>query len=48
MDDFDEYLNGDDPQKTELARNWSIACGLQAVAGLRASDFLIGLAKRNI
>ena len=48
MDDFEEYLNGDDPKKAELARNWSIACGLQAVAGLRASVFLIGLAKRNI
>ena len=47
MSDFEEYINGDNPQKAELARNWSIACGLQAAAGLHASDFY-WFGKRNI
>jgi hypothetical protein len=45
---FDEYINSGDPAKKERAMNWSIAIGLQAVDGLKTSDYLIELAKLNI
>lgn len=45
---FEEYINQDDPVKKERAINWRAANGLQAVDGLRVSDFLIEIARRNI
>ena len=45
---FEEYINQDDPVKKERAINWRAAIGLQAVDGLRVSDFLIEIARRNI
>lgn len=46
--DFEEYINQGDPDKKERAINWRIAIGLQAVDGLRVSNFLIEIARRNI
>ena len=45
---FEEYINQDDPEKKKRAINWRAAIGLQAVDGLRVSDFLIEIARRNI
>lgn len=45
---FEEYINQDDPVKKERAINWRAANGLQAVDGLRVSDFLIEIARRKI
>ena len=45
---FEEYINQDDPVKKERAINWRAAIGLQAVDGLRVSDFLLEIARRNI
>ncbi|MBR2091359.1 MAG: antitoxin VbhA family protein [Fibrobacter sp.] len=39
---FKEYINQDDPEKKERA------IGLQSVDGLRVSDFLLEIARRNI
>ena len=46
--DFEEYIRQGDPEKKERAINWRTAIGLQAVDGLRVSDFLIEIARRNI
>ena len=46
--DFEEYINQGDPDKKERAINWRTAIGLQAVDGLRVSNFLIEIARRNI
>ena len=46
--DFEEYINQGDPDKKEQAINWRTAIGLQAVDGLRVSNFLIEIARRNI
>lgn len=45
---FEEYINQDDSEKKERAINWRTAIGLQAVDGLRVSDFLLEIARRNI
>ena len=45
---FDEYLRHGDPQKKERAEFWRVAIGLQAVDGLKVSDYLQELARRNI
>ena len=46
--DFDEYIRQGDPQKRERAEAWRVAIGLQAVDGLRVSDYLLELARKNI
>lgn len=46
--DFEEYINQGGPDKKERAINWRTAIGLQAVDGLRVSNFLIEIARRNI
>jgi hypothetical protein len=46
--DFEEYISQGDPDKKERAINWRTAIGLQAVDGLRVSNFLIEIARRNI
>ncbi len=48
MGHFDEYINSEDLDKREKARNWSIAIGLQAVDGLKVSNYLLEIAKLNI
>ena len=48
IEDFDEYIRQGDPQKKERAEAWRVAIGLQAVDGLKVSDYLLELARRNI
>ena len=45
---FDEYIRQGEPAKREAAYAWSTAIGLQAVDGLKTSDYLNQLAQRNI
>ena len=45
---FDEYIRQGEPQKKERAEVWRVAIGLQAVDGLKVSDYLLELARRNI
>ena len=45
---FDEYIRQGDPQKKERAEAWRVAIGLQAVDGLKVSDYLLELARSNI
>ena len=46
--DFDEYIRQGEPSKREAAYAWSTAIGLQAVDGLKTSEYLNELARRNI
>lgn len=48
MDNFDEYLRQGEPEKSEKAKSWKTAIGLQQVDGLKPSDYLIETAKQNI
>lgn len=48
MTDFDSYIRQGEPSRRELASNWSIAIGLQAVDGLTPSAYLIDSARQNI
>lgn len=45
---FDEYIRLGEPEQKEKAANWNIAIGLQAVDGLKPSEYLVQTAKRNI
>ena len=45
---FDEYIRQGEPQKRERADAWRVAIGLQAVDGLKTSEFLHETARRNI
>ena len=45
---FDEYIRQGEPSQREAAYAWSTAIGLQAVDGLKTSEYLNGLARRNI
>ena len=45
---FNEYLKQVEPSKQEVANNWKVAIGLQAVDNLQVSEFLLDIAKRNI
>ena len=45
---FDEYIRQGEPQKKERAEAWRVTIGLQAVDGLKVSDYLQELARRNI
>lgn len=47
-DDFDEYLRQSEPHRRERAESWKTAIGLQAVDGLKPSEYLIETAKRHI
>lgn len=48
MDNFDEYLIQGEPNKSEKAKVWKTAIGLQEVDGLKPSEYLIATAKLNI
>lgn len=48
MDNFDEYLRQDEPDKAEKAKAWRTAIGLQQVDGLKPSDYLIETAREHI
>lgn len=45
---FDEYIRQGESSQREAAYEWSTAIGLQAVDGLKTSDYLNELARRNI
>lgn len=48
MIDFDEYIRQGEPQKKEKGYAWHTAIGLQAVDGLKPSDYLIETARKDI
>ena len=48
MNLFEKYKESDDPQVQKRAYDWGTAIGLQAVDGLKVSDYLLQLARRNI
>ena len=45
---FDEYIRQGKPSQKEKALNWETAIGLQAVDGLRVSDYLRETAQKHI
>ena len=45
---FDEYIRQGEPTRKEAARAWNTAIGLQAVDGLRTSDYLQITARKHI
>lgn len=45
---FDEYIRQGDPAQRERAEAWNTAIGLQAVDGLKVSDYLRETARKNI
>ena len=45
---FDEYIRHGEPQKRERAEAWRVAIGLQAVDGLKTSEYLQDTARKNI
>lgn len=45
---FDEYIRQGEPSQRDSAYAWSTAIGLQAVDGLKTSEYLNDLARRNI
>ena len=45
---FDEYIRQGEPSQREAAYAWSTAIGLQAVDGLKTSEYLQETARRNI
>ena len=46
--DFDEYIRQGEPAQKEKAGYWQTAIGLQAVDGLKVSDYLQDTARRHI
>lgn len=46
--DFDEYIRQGEPEAALSAEQWKTAIGLQAVDGLKPSQYLIDTARRNI
>ena len=48
MYDFEEYIRQGEPQKREKGYAWQTAIGLQAVDGLKPSDYLIETARKDI
>lgn len=45
---FDEYIRQGEPQQREKGYAWQTAIGLQAVDGLKPSDYLIETARKDI
>ena len=48
MENFEEYIRQGEPTKSEKAKVWKTAIGLQQVDGLKPSDYLIETARQNI
>ena len=46
--DFDQYIRQGEPDASISAKHWKTAIGLQAVDGLKPSQYLIETARRNI
>ena len=47
-DPFEEYIKESEPDKWDKGYAWHTAIGLQAVDGLRTSEYLVRIAVRNI
>lgn len=47
-DNFEEYIRQSEPDKTEKAKVWRTAIGLQQVDGLQPSAYLLSTARQNI
>ena len=47
-ENFDEYIRQGEPAQRERAEAWSVAIGLQAVDGLKVSEYLKETARKNI
>jgi hypothetical protein len=48
VSNFEEYIRQGEPDKKEKSLLWRTAIGLQAVDGLKPSQYLIETAKKNI
>lgn len=48
MTNFDEYIQQGEPQKREKGYAWQTAIGLQAVDGLKPSEYLLEKARKHI
>ena len=48
MNDFEEYIRQSEPHKREKGYAWQTAIGVQAVDGLKTSDYLIQTARQHI
>ena len=48
ISEFEEYIHQGEPEKKERAQIWRTAIGLQAVDGLRVSEYLKETVRRNI
>lgn len=48
MLDFDQYLQQTEGDRHQRAANWQTAIGLQAVDGLKTSDYLLQTARQHI
>lgn len=48
MTDFDEYILQGEPEKREKGYAWQTAIGLQAVDGLKPSEYLLETARKHI
>lgn len=48
MIDFDEYLHQSEPDKRAKSYAWQTAIGLQAVDGLKTSDYLLDTVRKDI
>ncbi|WP_407404409.1 Fic family protein [Sodaliphilus sp.] len=46
--DFDEYIRQGEPEAAISAEQWKTAMGLQAVDGMKPSQYLVDVARRNI
>ena len=46
--DFDQYIRQGEPAQKDKAEAWRVAIGLQAVDGLKTSEYLQLTARRNI
>ena len=48
MNDFEEYIRQSEPHKREKGYAWQTAIGLQAVDGLKTSDYVLQTARQHI
>ena len=48
MNDFEEYIRQSEPHKREKGYAWQTAIGLQAVDGLKPSEYLKEKARQHI
>lgn len=46
--ELEEYIKQGEPEKAEKSEAWQTAIGLQAVDGLRTSEYLLETAKAHI